>query len=112
MRILFSHVYGKFFESINGVKIQRVYANAEAQLLEVFTVDKGLSPAYVEDDTLIYSIDPQTREHYALTDGILLVLLFKTKEGFMFTTIRRHTPEKEAYYREARGQVFTVVIKK
>ena len=114
MKILFSHVYAKFFEEVDGVEKQRVYADTEALLLEVFTVDKkALSPAFLKEDTLIYDEDDGgEREYYPLVDGLLLVLLFRTFEGYIFTTIRRHTPEKEAYYREARGQVFTVVIKK
>ena len=106
--IKFSHNYEKFFEVVDGVEKRRVWDVMGARLLEVFTVEKKvLSPAFVEDDTLI---EGGCGESYTLVDGLLLVLLFRTKEGFMFTTIRRWTEEKAGYYRNQRGNTFEVII--
>jgi hypothetical protein len=106
--IKFSHAYSKFFEDINGDEKRRVDDAYEAILLEVFTVErKALCPAFVEDDTLI---EGGCGESYPLVDGLLLVLLFRTKEGFMFTTIRRWTEKKAGYYRDQRGNTFEVII--
>lgn len=110
--IKFGYDYVKFFEDVEDMPCRRVVDGAVVRLLEVFTVErKELSPAFVEDDTLIYKEDDDgEREYYPLPDGLLLVLLFRTLDGFMFTTLRWWTEEKEAYYLSQRGKRFDVRI--
>lgn len=96
------------------MKFREAQVMMEVRLLEVFAVERrDLSQAFVEADTLIYeSNDGGAREFYQLADGRQLVLLFRSSEGFLFTTVRRWTHAKEAYYRGQRGQPYRVIIDK
>ena len=83
----FSHEYVKFPES-------RV-----AELLQVFVVDyKDLSKEFKFYDTEYWS---GGGGFYKLPEGKLIVLLLQAEK--LFTTIRRWTPEKEAYYKSLQG---------
>jgi len=92
--IRFSHIYSK------------LPANpAPSVLLEVFVVDDDLHPGFVNYDTQILD-----GGKYKLPKGRKLVLLLQTADGSVWTTIRRHTPDKESYYRGLRGQKMSIVI--
>lgn len=97
MKIKFSHNYKK----IAGV--------TEARLLEVININlQNLSDYFIAYDTEgMYKL-PKT--------GNYMILIFH-KEGEranigsnIFTTIRRRTDEKEKYYRENIGKIFTLEI--
>ena len=97
MKIKFSHNYKKI-------------ANiTEARLLEVINVNlQNLSQEFIAYDTEnIYKL-PKT--------GNYMILIFhKENENAnissnIFTTIRRRTNEKEKYYRENIGKIFTLEI--
>jgi len=96
MKIKFSHNYKKI-------------ANiTEARLLEVINVNlQNLSQEFIAYDTEnIYKL-PKTGEY-------LMLIFHKQSEANMdsniFTTIRRRTNEKEKYYRENIGKIFTLEI--
>lgn len=93
--IRFSHIYAK------------LPANPDpSTLLEVFTVQRDdLCSGFVEYDTRI-----KDGGNYDLPAGKLLVLLLKSAHNDIWTTIRRHTPDKESYYRGLRGQKMSIVI--
>ena len=88
--IKFSHIYDKFPPG-----------RGPSMLLEVFTVDvKDLSSEFLEYDTKItgggrYPL-PKNGSH-------LVLLLYQASTKHLWTTIRRQTPEKEAYYRSLIG---------
>ena len=75
-------------------------------LLDVFVVDRdALSHHFVAYDTHFVG-----GGHYRLPQGKLLVLLLRSESGAIWTTIRRMTPEKEAYYRSLRGKSIRIEI--
>jgi len=98
-KIKFSHRYYKM-----PVCVKNTY------LLEVLTADrKDLILGFIIYDT------EYPKGHYELPKGKLLVLLLLTpikagKENYLWTTIRRWTPEKEKYYKSLRGSQVEVVI--
>ena len=97
MKIKFSHNYKK----IAGV--------TEARLLEVININlQNLSDYFIAYDTEgIYEL---------LKTGDYMMLIFhKESENTnissnIFTTLRRRTDEKEKYYRENIGKIFTLEI--
>lgn len=99
--IKFSHEYKK---------IPRSEEPRDTFLLEVLTVDKkDLGKDFIEYDTTYYERmgDELIKKNYPLPKGKVLVLLLNSPYAFqahLWTTVRRHTPEKEAYYRGLRGQ--------
>jgi hypothetical protein len=98
MKIKFSHKYPK----LHGQRTARLFA------VEVRDLD-DLHKDFVEYDTF-YEYGPMGRRHYDLPKGSLLVLVFIGDKLIPFTTVRRSTPEKDRYYREAIGKTFDVVI--
>jgi len=102
--IWFSHHYYKMGDS------------ETAKLLAVFkTHYNELGKDFIEFDTAYNEVTHERGEtivceaHYPLPKTDLLVLLFQDSDG-LFTTIRRWTPQKETYYREAIGEQFQIVI--
>ena len=76
-------------------------------LIKVFPVQVSeLSKEFVEYDTTI-----KDGGQYKLPNGRVLVLLLKTSEDQIWTTIRRFTTTKCNYYRESRGKRFNIVVK-
>ena len=73
------------------------------QVLEGF--DTNLSQSFIDYDTTYGN-----NEQYELPKGRLIILVFKDLLGYVFTTIRRWTPKKEAYYKEQMGEYFEVVF--
>jgi hypothetical protein len=111
--IKFSHVYTKMPEAPTDKKVM---------LLEIFNVEskEALSKEFINYDTQFFKwnyFEKQLEEqHYPLPNGKLMVLLLmfnsdkEFSKPYLFTTIRRHTPEKEKYYRELRGQTISIMI--
>jgi hypothetical protein len=102
-QIKFSHKYYKLPMNVGT-----------ATLLQVLTINKeDLSPEFVEYDTSYpangkYSEEGTPDKHYPLPNGKLLLLILQT--GWIWTTIRRWTPEKERYYRGSIGETFNIAI--
>ena len=107
-KIKFTHRYRKLGKPGHGV----VESGDKAMLLQVFELSRReLSPAMVNADT-VYG-DAAHPGYYPLPSGKLLFLLFLSESGHMFPTIRsaRTWPyDKAAYYRDAIGEMFEVVI--
>ena len=75
-------------------------------LLEVFASQRDdLSNGFIEYDTRIVDAG-----NYKLSDKKLLVLLLKTRDNVLWTTIRRFTPCKSVYYMGLRGKEMNIVI--
>lgn len=98
--IKFSHQYEKTWSSLP----------LDARLLQVLTADREeLSEGFVRYDTEYR--DKENRPcFYPLPKGRLLVLVLMDTAGFMFTTLRRWTKEKETYYRRMQGQTMRCVL--
>lgn len=102
-KIKFRHQYKKITR-FNGQTI------GQALLLQVFPVKlEELTGAFLDYDT-DHGLYPLPKK------GDYLMLIFEedylTVSRSIFTTIRRRTPEKEAYYRDLVGQVFRVEVGK
>jgi len=76
--------------------------SGKARLIEVLVVNrKNLSPQFIHYDTdEIYVLSKQ-EEH--------LLLIFEKSPGNIFTTLRVWTPEKEKYYRNTIGKIFSII---
>jgi hypothetical protein len=99
-KIKFSHQY---------TKVVAGKFPMDAVLLQVLIADKReLSEDFIRYDTEY--VDERGRSYYPLPDGKLLVLLLIDGAGFMFTTLRRWTKEKETYYRRMQGQTMRCVL--
>lgn len=106
-RIKFSHTYDKM-----------PTGDLRATLLEVFTADvKELSELFIEYDTRYLewkwagNLRVPEVKNYSLPRGKVLVLvLLSENQKRLWTTVRRRTPEKEAYYRRMCGEAFDIVI--
>jgi hypothetical protein len=101
LKIKFSHKYSKMPKDFE-----------KSFLLEVFNVqleDLGLD-FVLYDTEHIYG---ESISYYPLPEmGDYMVLLLSANHGSgeLWTTIRRRTPAKEAYYRASRGMVFDCII--
>jgi hypothetical protein len=100
MKIKFSHKYNK----LKGV-------DGEAMLLEVLEVNiEDLSPALKYYDTT-YCENNEVKQYHFPKKGKYLLLIFQSMtDANIFTTIRRSTPQKLAYYKENVGRRFDVEI--
>lgn len=92
------------------IKFSNLYSKmpddpSPSTLLEVFVVDDDLYQGFIDYDTQI-----DGGGHYKLPKGKKLVLLLQTMDDILWTTVRRHTSCKDAYYRGERGSVFNIVI--
>jgi hypothetical protein len=100
----------KFSERYYKLMWDKLYIPKQATLMEVFkTTTECLHPTFIEYDTIFLDEKTFNDAHYELPKGEILVLLFKT-EKFVFTTIRRYTPEKYNYYLKSRGEEFEIVL--
>ncbi len=86
----------------------------EATLLEVFKVKtEDLHKRFIEFDTKFFNEKERNWNYYKLPSGEVLVLLLKSdhiNESYLWTTIRRFTPQKYEYYRNLRGESFEIEI--
>lgn len=94
-KIKFSHRYEK---------LHNLYTESGVILIQVFECKLSeLSKEFLEYDTKIVDAG-----FYKLTSKENLVLIFKTFNGKIFTTVRRSTPEKRDYYKSKIGKQFQV----
>ena len=79
----------------------------ESTLLEVLVCNiDELSKPFLEYDTTF-----KNGGRYPLPrKGKFMILLLLSKSGHLWTTIRRHTPRKEAYYTLCIGKQFDCII--
>lgn len=99
-QIKFSHIYNKFPPNWN---------TEATMLLQVFITDKKeLSEDFIRYDTG-YATFAKAAEYYPLPEGKLLVLMLLTGKN-LWQTIRRYTPEKEAYYKSLQGRAIEIVV--
>ena len=109
--IKFSHIYKKMGDLPTYPKT--------AILMECFKADsREFHPRFVEYDTLFYDKDNKLC-FYKLPEGEVIILLLKSyvwsedacdTVPFVWTTIRRFTPEKWEYYRKCRWEEFEMKI--
>jgi hypothetical protein len=96
--INFSHNYHKLWN-------QR-----RARLIALKIINrKDIHPDLLEYDTRFLPDWPA--QYYPLPEGILIQLFFIGDKGIPFCTIRRHTVDKERYYRSMLRQEFEIVYK-
>jgi hypothetical protein len=87
-------------------------AGNKAILLQMSTVEKEkLNKNFIAYDTC-YEDKHGNLHYYELPSGKLLCLLFFSKTGELFTTMRPYNMGKEIYYREKIGKWFKIVIEK
>lgn len=126
-KIKFSHIYNKMPPEVRGELEVNVNLGAQTRLLEVLTSDsRDLSPDFINYDTAYYANSfqkdlfnifeghpgPLPINYYPLPTGKILILILQTKTPgklpVLWTTIRRHTTDKENYYLHLRGQVVQI----
>ena len=101
-KIKFSHKYYKFPAAFEKSKLAQIIVMDE----------KDISKPFREYDTVCTS-NIQEDGFYPLPKGkvILILLIANAGMGWLWTTIRRWTPEKEKYYRSKIGEIFECEIK-
>ena len=104
--IKFSHEYDKM--------PPYPWVGSKTTLLEVLRAYKeDLSPEFILYDTAYQ--ENKEMKYYPLPDGPLIILILQTEycaePAFVWTTIRRWTKEKEAYYRAQRGMEFDITVR-
>lgn len=101
IEIKFSHHYDK---------MPRDYESSK--LLDVLPVKlEDLSASFLKYDTAFE--ENGTRSYYPLPKkGDFMILLLQAGEGHgrLWTTIRRQTPQKEAYYRSNIGEMVRCIV--
>lgn len=100
-KIKFSHLYRKLMDC-------QAHNTTDAKLLLVQEINlEDMHPAFIEYDTDngLYELPKK---------GKFLMLTFLKymcgEPQHLFTTLRRHTPQKADYYRQQIGKVFDVEI--
>ena len=99
--IKFSHIYKKLHEQTKAVLL-------DVELTSFNALDKD----FVAYDTFYPNEDTGEDSHYPLSKGLQLVLTFKGNKRIPFTTVRRATGKKEAWYRSNIGKEFDIVFVK
>jgi len=96
IKIKFSHKYYKFPSAYQKSKIAQIIVMDE----------KDISQSFRDYDTCYYTSVCRDN-YYPLPKGkvIIIILIANSGLGWIWTTIRRWTPEKEQYYRRLVGQV-------
>lgn len=101
LNIKFSHNYPKIWRQTTGTLIAVRILNAEE-------VQKNKD--LLEYDTR-YFVNEIDSGYYAIPkEGKLLQLIFIGEKEIPFCTLRRHTSEKEQYYRDKVSKIFNLVI--
>jgi hypothetical protein len=94
--IKFSHVYQKLLYHNQVIR--------RARLVEVLNVKlEQLSGPFIDYDTDDGMFKLPEKGQY-------LLLMFVAQGNYLFTTIRRWTPPKEAYYRKCINDVFEIEV--
>jgi len=106
-KIKFSHDYKKLPAVWEGThaKLMAVYYEQDMEKL------KRSMPAFIKYDTA-YCVTPYFTEpvrYYPLNfDRGIILFFIHINTGQVFTTIRRHTPKKYAYYKSKIGEIFVL----
>lgn len=96
--------YKKIKFSAHYEKLKNINAEEPVTLMEVFIKDREhMEQSFIDYDTTFLGSDKQ----FPLPEGKYLVLLFN-QNGTLFTTIRRYTSHKAAYYFGMRGKKLMV----
>lgn len=100
-RIKFSHRYGK---------LRDVDISEPVTLVQVWNTNTSeLMDEFIEYDTIYW--ENREKKNYPLSEDMdCMVLFFVDSGGKLFTTIRRTTPSKEAYYNTCIGSDFRLII--
>jgi len=86
----------------------KIYGQSSAELLKVKICDRSdLDDHFVEYDTVYLSY--AAMDHYSLPTGPLLVLVFLGDKNIPFTTVKRWTVNKAAYYLRNLNKQFKIV---
>jgi hypothetical protein len=91
-------------------KLVAIDKSANNLLLAFRTHYNSLDKDFIAYDTAYEGKDGKM-SFYELPKTEVLVLLFFSKNGELFTTVRRYTPEKERYYQSLVGKWFRVIIR-
>jgi hypothetical protein len=79
----------------------------KSKLLQVF---KDFSEQ-LSDDFIHYDTEQDDGDHYKLPRGPVIILLLQTIESKqLWTTVRRHTDKKYAWYKSQEGQPMPTII--
>lgn len=106
-KIRFSHDYKKF-EGLIHTK-DPLSDNMKVLLLNVLKINyKDLSGEMIKYDAEYKG--EYGMKMYELPKGDLILLIFQTNYGKIFTTIRRYTKEKWDYYKKSEGEIFKLEI--
>ena len=74
------------------------------------TTVKELPDNFLDYDTSYISRDGVSHYDLSKLKEVLVLSFLPIGEFYIFTTIRRWTPQKEEYYRSKSGQEFEIVI--
>ena len=100
-KIKFSHRY---------LKTMGVNMGEPVTLVQVWNTNTTeLTDEFIEYDT-VYFENGEKKNYHLQVPMICMVLFFVDSSGKLFTTIRRTTPNKEAYYNTSIGSDFELVI--
>ena len=104
VKIRFSHNYEK-------LKNANVKDGDKVTLIEVLKIDiADLNVAFRRYDCCYYGFNNREAYYPLAKSGRFLLLIFMTKDGKIFTTIRRETDGKHVYYAGMLGKILKVVI--
>lgn len=100
-KIKLSHYY---------LKLGKIDITEPVTLVHVISENTAhLSSEFLEYDTVYY--DEGQIRHYVLDMSMdCLILFFVDSNGILFTTIRRSTPSKKAYYMDGIGSKYELVM--
>ena len=91
-------------------KLKEIDVEAAVTLLEVFLAQrKYLGKTFLEYDTTYDRNDGKTA-NYAIGSERVLVLLFRDRNGRIFTTVRPQNPQKLRYYSNSKGKLFKIIF--
>ena len=93
--IKFSHIYKKMPENFDPSKLIQIMLTTRDHLSHNFEV---------------YDTETVDGEYYKLPSGEVLVMFLLTRDNVLWTTIRRYTPSKFAYYSDHIGQYFDIDV--
>jgi hypothetical protein len=85
----------------------------KARLVYMTVVDaESLHRDFIEYDSLYYPYGFHPKYSQIPSAGKVIVLYLIGNKMIPFSSIRKHTPEKELFYRSLLGKILTIVIKK
>lgn len=101
--IKFSHLYRKLATAFEEEPPEH------ATLLQVLKVKKSeLSQLFIQYDSLYY--EEEEAKFYSIPDGDLILLLFLSEKGQLFSTLRSYNDEKWKYYSGLVTKHFDVLV--